>query len=397
MSDNNSKRNWLPLIVVLAVGLTLIAAVWLLQPRPSPEPEQEAPPPRVEVVPAQPRTLALPVHTQGTVAPRRQIELVSQVGGQIVEVAPNFAVGGAFTTGDWLLQVDPRDYQHALARAQARVRDAEMALASERGVARQAQREWRDLGNEDANALFLRKPQLAAAEANLEAAQAELAQAQLELERTRITAPFTGRVREKLVDLGQHIAPGTPVARIFDSTSVEIRLPLTDQQALLLDLPLPGAASPSLPAVTVSALIGGERHFWQGHISRTEAALDPQSRQFFALAEVQEPYNLTLHSAPLLVGTFVDAEIQGRPIEQVVELPRTTVFRRNLVYTLNDALSVQQKSVRILHRDEQRIWVQGDLAEGELVVLDRQNFLQPGVTVTIHAPEPDEGATGFTP
>ncbi|MDA7852444.1 hypothetical protein N9A71_02740, partial [Porticoccaceae bacterium] len=64
--------------------------------------------------------------------------------------------------------------------------------------------EWRDLGDSTANALFLRQPQLAAAEAALESARADLAKANLDLNRTSITTPFQGRIRQTFVDLGQY-------------------------------------------------------------------------------------------------------------------------------------------------------------------------------------------------
>jgi multidrug efflux pump subunit AcrA (membrane-fusion protein) len=115
LNPQASWRRALPALVVFGCGLLLIALVVLLKPRPEPRPEPEAPLPVVNVVHAQPRTVTLPVQTQGTVAPRRQIELVSQVAGRIVEVAPRFVSGGFFADGEWLVRIDPRDYELALA------------------------------------------------------------------------------------------------------------------------------------------------------------------------------------------------------------------------------------------------------------------------------------------
>src|SRR5690606_32250506 len=127
---------------ILVLGSAAVAALVLLKPTPEPRPAAEQPKPRGEVVYAQPQTQTLDVHTQGTIAPRRQIDLISQVSGPVVAVAPSFVNGGFFSAGDVLLQVDAREYEYTLTRAQARVAEAERILASERGAARQAEREW---------------------------------------------------------------------------------------------------------------------------------------------------------------------------------------------------------------------------------------------------------------
>ena len=223
---------------ILVVGLLVVALVVALRPTSEPLPAQEKLPAEVAVIAVDPRPQALSVRTQGTVAPRREIDLVAQVAGNIQAAAANFVDGGFFAGGEALVKIDDRDYQFALVRADARVKEAEQALATERGRARQAEREWRDLGNSEANALFLRKPQLAAAEAALASARAERDQARLDFARTSISVPFAGRVRETYVDLGQYVSPGTRIAKVYDTSVAEIRLPLTDRQAALVDLPL---------------------------------------------------------------------------------------------------------------------------------------------------------------
>src|SRR5690606_19307376 len=141
-----------------------------------------------------------------------------------------------FGAGEALLQLDPRDYETALDQAEAALADARNTLAQEQGQARQAKREWRDLGNEQANNLFLRKPQLAAAEARVGAAEAGVRQAQLNLERTAIRLPFAGRIVDINVNLGQYVSANTVVASVYDSAVMEVRLPLSTHEMQLLNL-----------------------------------------------------------------------------------------------------------------------------------------------------------------
>ncbi|MGM8229071.1 efflux RND transporter periplasmic adaptor subunit [Cellvibrio sp. ARAG 10.3] len=382
-----ARHRWqaIPLAVkLLVVGAVMIAALILLKPRPEPRPAVERPLPEVKVVFARPQTLALNVTAQGTVLPRRQIDVVSQVSGRITAVAPAFVDGGFFAADDWLVQIDERDYRYALIQADANVADAQRALTSERGLARQAQREWRDLGNADANDLFLRKPQIAAAEALLAAARAQRDQAQLNLERTRITAPFNGRINETFVDLGQFVTAGTRVASIYDAAIAEVRIALTDLQALLIDLPINN--HPAATPVTLTGTIAGETYHWQGQMTRTEASLDPQSRMYQVIVEIAEPFNRERHPVPLLMGMYVTAEISGRALDNIIRLPKTAVFRRDQVYTLNAEQQVQVKTVQVLRSDDQFVWIRGTIADGEAVVLERQGYLNPGITVAITKP-----------
>lgn len=373
-------------LAVLLVGGLAAAGLLTLKPAPRTMEVAEAPPPQVSVIRAEPQTQAMLVESQGTVEPRREIDLVAQVAGQVQRVNARFVSGGFFEKGETLLEIDPRDYELAVIRAEARVAEAAQLLATEKGRARQSQREWRDLGNEEANQLFLREPQLAAAEAQWEAAKADRDQAKLDLARTRVKAPFTGRVREAAADEGQYVSPGNRVARIYDTAVATIRLPLSDKQAGLVDLPLGfrGDAKNPGPAVLITGTIGGERYQWEGRIVRTDASIDVNSRLYYAVAEVEDPFTHREGQAqvPLVVGLFVNAQISGREIADVITVPRRALFKNNKVYTLDNEHRVRLKTVRVLTTDEDQAWIKGDLAEGEAIVVGGQSFLVPGMTVS---------------
>ncbi|MGI9283933.1 MAG: efflux RND transporter periplasmic adaptor subunit [Pseudomonadales bacterium] len=210
-----SKEKWLAPVLVLLIGAALSWFLLTGKPKPEARPIGEPVAQRVEVLRVKPGKHTLTVTTQGSVAPRREIDLVAQVAGTVQAVAGDFAAGGFADAGEMLVQIDRADYEIALMRAKAMLADAEQNLATVKGQARQAKREWRDVGNAEANALFLKKPQVASAQAQLAAAKADLRKAQLDLQRTQISAPFAGRIREKLVDIGQYVTPGLPVARVY--------------------------------------------------------------------------------------------------------------------------------------------------------------------------------------
>ena len=152
-------------LAALVLGIVFIAAIATLKP--APEKAKRPPPPllMVDVITAAPQHLRPQVLSQGTVAPKREIDLISQVSGKVIAVADDYGNGSFFRSGDQLIQIESDEYQFAVVRAKAQLAKALEQVALEKGRSRQAKREWRDLGDRTANALFLREPQLAAAEA----------------------------------------------------------------------------------------------------------------------------------------------------------------------------------------------------------------------------------------
>jgi multidrug efflux pump subunit AcrA (membrane-fusion protein) len=225
-------------LAVLAIGIVIVLFFKYGKPTPEQVDSVAVDAPTIDVLQIKPGPIVMTVHTQGTVKPWLEIDVLSQVRGEVKEVGASFAEGGFFSKGDSLVRVDELNYQTALLRARAKLADAKQALALEKGRALQAKREWRNLHDEDANALFLRKPQLQSAEAQVAAAKGDVASAKLDLEYTEIKLPFAGRGKSTHVNLGQFVSNGIKVASVFSTEKVEVRLPLSDNQISLLDLPI---------------------------------------------------------------------------------------------------------------------------------------------------------------
>ncbi|MEH6584454.1 MAG: efflux RND transporter periplasmic adaptor subunit [Halioglobus sp.] len=383
------RRNggWTLAVLVLGFGL----AYFLLVGKPAPEPQEQPPllPPTVDVVTVKPRMHAISVETQGTVRPLREINLVSQVSGRVESVSGRFAEGEFFAAGEELLRLEGTDYQFAIARAESQVAAAKQRVAEEKGRALQASREWRDLGSVQANDLFLRKPQLASAQAAMKAAEADLGAAMLDLERTSLKVPFNGRISEKYVDLGQYVAPGAAIAKVYDTDVAQVRLPLTDRQVALLDLPLNYEDGPARPdsgaAVVLHARFANQRWQWQGRIVRTDANIDVNSRVVYAVAEIKRPFARVQGSdrPPLAPGLFVSATISGRELSGVAVLPRSALRTDGTVMLVDSQQRASERAVHVLHSSADRAWVQG-LQAGERVIVRESSLTVVGMKVTVN-------------
>jgi len=375
----------LPIIVVGGAGLVAYM-MYLNRPPINTQPPVVSPS-GVRVQTVKFETLDLTVTSQGTVQPRTTSQLVPEVSGPITRVAPSFVVGGFFEAGEVLLEIDPYDYQQSVIAARFQLAQARLRLAQEEAEAEVARREWEELGRGNPGTLTLRQPQVEEARAAIALAEAALERATRDLERAEIKAPYAGRVQSKSVDIGQFISRGTPVARIYAVDSAEIRLPVADAELAHINVPLAyrGTEQQAGPRVTLSTDFAGRRHTWQSRIVRTESEIDPISRMVHLVAEVRDPYAPGDDPArpPLAAGMFVEAEIEGRTVTNVVVLPWVALRGDNRVLIVDDTSRLRYRQVEVLRSTPEEVLVRSGLAEGELVSISPLDTVTDGMTVRV--------------
>jgi RND family efflux transporter MFP subunit len=378
-------KKFLPFLII-AAAIVIAALLQLTRP----ETEQNAVQQLVVVVDAMTVSIqdaAISVASQGTVEPRTRTNLVSEVSGQVVSVSPAFVVGGFFRQGDVLVQLDDQDYRAAVSRAEASVAGAYSQLEQERGQADVAQREWDRMSVADqdrirAQDLYLRKPQLAEAVARLKSAEADLEQARTDLAKTAIIAPYDGLVSTKSTDIGQFVTTGAAIAETFAVDYAEVRLPIPETRIPYLDLPattrefVTGNVMDNAPEVDLVSTIGNRDYHWTGKLTRTEGVLDTRTRVLFSVVQVEDPYNLyntdtTWNREPLRIGTYVNANIRGRVLEDVVVLPRYTLQANNVVWTADREGRLRPKTVAVLTINGDDVYIAGGLENGDRVILTR--------------------------
>jgi RND family efflux transporter MFP subunit len=371
-------KKWLLPATVLVVAYGVATVIR----NAGPEIEVVTPEPQplvVRTIEAQPERVRLTVDSQGEVRAEYMIDFASEVQGSITSVAPAFVNGGYFKAGDVLVKIDATDYELARIRAEARVAEQLEALEIEKSEASLA-----------AEGLFpLREAQVASAKARVRSARADLAQAEADLKRTRITAPFDGRVLFTQVNLGQNITKGQMLGRLYSTDIAEIRLPLTDRQLRYLNLPF--GARPTDDAldtpVTLSATVGGRAAKWHGRLHRMEGAVDPDNRVWYAVARVEDPYGLhhPEQTTPLAVGLFVKAEIEGRSVDNVYRLPRSALRNDNNVLIADADNRLRRRAVNVLRTDFKSVLVSDGLEAGDRVCVSPVEAFIDGLLVEIVA------------
>jgi len=379
----------------MLAGATLVTALLYLN-RPQTEiAEPTYRPVTVDVAEVVKENLRITVQAQGTVTPLRQSSLVSEVQGRVVEVSPQFTVGGFVARDEMLLKIDPRDYEAALLQARASLASAESNLAQERGQADVARREWERLPagsqrSDQARDLYLRKPQLEQARAQLLAARADLETAQNNLAKTVIRAPYAALVSARHSDLGEFLTPGSPITDILSVSEAEVRLPIPKGRLDYLDLPGLGELGRHI-TIDLYTDTGAQVRHWQARLHRTEGLFDERSRVLYAVARIDDPYALENRGQqPLRFGTFVHAAIQGRSFENIVTLPRYILRPGNTVWIVDGSGYLRNRRLTLLNTTGDSIYITGGLDEGDLVSLTALHSSLESAKVTMRSRKPSD-------
>ena len=375
------KKALIPLVILAAA--VAVAAVFVANRRQLEPRQPEVPPTSVRVIEVEPGPVRLHVHAQGTVTPRTESALVPEVSGNVVWVSPNLVSGGYFESDEVLLRIDRRDYEAAVQRAIASLAraeaDDELAAAEYqravdlhgRGLFSQA-----DLDAADRSARV--------AAASLMDARLVLETAERDLNRTELRAPFSGLVRSEQVDVGQFVSRGNSIATIYATDYLEVRLPIADQELAYLNIPLGtrGEFAPGQsPNVELTAEFAGRTQVWAARLVRTEAEIDPGTRMVYAIARVDGADHRQQDMIAPPVGLFVQAEIDGLELDDVVVVPRSALRdgRYVLVVDSENRVNLQEVEVLRVYRDE--AFITGGLRAGDLVSISMLQTVVDGMRV----------------
>ncbi len=154
------------------------------------------------------------------------------------------------------------------------------------------------------------------AESRIAALRSGVALAVREKARTQISAPFAGRIEERMVEIGERVKPGDPLFTIVDLSRVEIPIALP---AGRYDEVLVGAtASLRLPERT--------KPLWTGTVARVAPQIQASQRTFFAYVVVEG----TPGQNPAPPGGHLIAEVEGRTHLGVIAIPRRAFLRERV-------------------------------------------------------------------
>ena len=382
--------------VIIFVAIFLFVIVQSLAPKPAKKPVIIKAP-LVNVMAIKREDITFKVKSQGSVFPRTQTSLISEVSGMVVEVSEKFKVGGYFKKGEQILSIDDITYQVALIQAQSRVDSAQASMIEENARTQQAEEEWRLTGKSlsEAPVLAIRKPQQKKAQADVLAAKADLMAAQIKLKRTKIVAPYDALLKSKMVDIGQYVSTGTQLAVTFAVDYAEIRLPIKQRDVAFLNLPRINKKAELVSSVDLSYQIAGVKHLWASRLTRYEGVVDSSSRVHYVIAQVDDPYSLESSSThnELHIGTFVNAVISGKVLNDLVVIPRGAIYGANSLYLVDKDNKLNIITINIQRTDANNVYTLDRFPADNRIVITKLSSPVPGMTLRINGETENDANT----
>lgn len=416
MIRNRKWLKWGAPVVVLGIAV-LIAGV--LQAT-KPQLEPRAPAERqwmVEVVDVVIADQRPELRAFGEVVAERDAEMRALVAGQVVEVGPAFNDGGVVRQGELLVRIDPFEYEARLDEAQANLAEAnallteyEAMLRSEQSTATQnqvqfdlAQREldrretlFREqivsekhvddgamAASERARAFTQAEENAAAYAARAERQLAVIKQAEVavkrarrDLDHTRLVAPFDGYLTGTSAAIGKRLTVNDRIARLLDLDRLEVRFHLSDGEFGRLAGGKPGENGMAGRDAYVLWRVGERDLVYPAMIDRIGGEIDAASGGIRAYASVASGAD----GVPLRPGAFVEVVLADQLLKGAVVLPESALHQGHTVYVENGG-RLEARAVKMLLRAGAEIFVRGDLATGERVVVTRFAEIGPGLMV----------------
>ncbi|MGB5990835.1 MAG: efflux RND transporter periplasmic adaptor subunit [Desulfobacterales bacterium] len=372
-------------LVILGAGIGAASYLKNSAPRTKKRPPVKLSP-IVLIQTVKPSSYQIIVTAMGTVIPAREVVLKSRVSGEIVEIHPEFTEGGFLKKDMRIIQIDPQDYELALARKRSTVTDAEYALKLELGHQAVAKREWELLNQGKAaldmeKELALRQPHLDKVRADLSAAEAELKVAMLDLERTHITLPFNAMVRSKSVDRGSQVTPQEPLAELVGTDAYRVQASLTVDRLEWIDVPVQTGDHGSK-----AQIIYGRGNECSGKVIRLLGDLAAEGRMARILVEVADPLGLNSSNqnrTPLLIGEYVRVKILGRKLDNVFQIPRTALKDNSSIWIVGENQTLEIREVRAVWRDADVVLLKDGLKPGERLIVSDLPAPVEGMTVRV--------------
>ena len=293
---------------------------------------------------------AIDVSGYAAVKPHYELTLVSGVSGMVESINEKFESGQVVKKGEILLTLENSDYLEVLASAEETLASAQVDLYEMQREALQANAEWKNSGmrGKPDSPLVLREPQLKAAKASVAAAEKAVASAQKNVDLTTVKAPFDAIIVERNVSLGGYIQGSSELATLYSTDYFEASLPLSKKD--LNKLPSTIDQQTTLSAVLTDV---DSNQSWTGVAKRLEQYINESNRQQSLIIAIDNPL---LNAKGLVPGTFVEINIQGKEIDNLWQLPSSSLSQRGEVWYLENN-TLANFSADIIGSDETYIYV----------------------------------------
>ena len=368
VTDRSRRRRMIVIAAAVAVILLVLVAGLIMMRGGSDKAAQQAAaggqvPTVTVVVPGQ-TAIGRTITASGPLGAKRDQPIgVAGSGGRVVRVLVD--AGNWVNAGQVLAIIDRsvQAQQAAQLAAQVEAARANAALAQsnyDRAIALQGR------GFVSKAEIDSKRAARDAANAQVRVAQAQLGATRAEIGRLNVTAPVSGLVLARNVEVGQIVGPGSgALFRLADRGQMEMRAQLGQQDLAQVHVGMPASVTP----------IGSDRSY-SGTIWQVAPVIDPQSR--LGDVRISVPYDATMRP-----GGFAEAKITAGTTTAPL-LPQSAVLSDdagNYVYIINAKNEVERRDIKIGTVNDDGVTIAEGISGNERVVLSAGPFLNPGQKV----------------
>lgn len=315
------------------------------------------------------------ITSHGELQPVEVTQLSAQVSGEVTSWHPNFVVGGIVKRGEVLFSVESDNYQAAVLQAEAQLASARAALIEEKARAEVAKRQAKKLPEKQVTDLYLRKPQLLSADAQVKSALAALKRAKRDLENCKVIAPYDALVIARDIGVGQFISAGAHVATLNNVEAGEIRIPIAGFDSAFLPKEYAG-----LPAQVIQRGISNTQR--EGIIDRDLGVIDSSTRMINMVVRVEDPYAIESDHDPMQFGSYVEVQFSGKELKHIYRLPQELVNNRQ-VWVVNSDNQLEPRVVNVLRAEKEFMLINQGLSDDDQIVLTVPEYPQTGLQVEV--------------
>jgi RND family efflux transporter MFP subunit len=412
-------RNAILAFLILAAGG---AAVWFIY-RTEPEAQQRGAMAEtamlVETTGVDYGTFRPTIRALGTVEAAQDITLSSRVSGYIVDVSNDFEPGSLVEEGDVLVELDRTDFQNRVSERHSALEEARANLEIEQGrqdVARSDLELINSAGirsssdgeatlSEQDRDLVLREPQRKAAQARVDAAETALRQARLELQRARVLAPYDAQVLSRQANVGSQVTAGDPLGRLVGTDAYWVIATLPQSRLRWLqfredthssdDADEGGDPGSGTHARVRDRTSWPEGTYREGELLRPIGALEQGTRLARVLVEVPDPLAREAANADaeqLLIGAFVQVELEAREVSDVARIPRDLIRNENTVWVMEDG-KLRIREVTIAVQDVEYAYISEGLTADDRIVATNLASVVEGAPLRVEGVEDSNGSS----
>ncbi|MEQ8421595.1 MAG: efflux RND transporter periplasmic adaptor subunit [Arenibacter algicola] len=386
---SNKKILWICLAILIA-GIAITTLIFSTEPEAKTEGASIETAMLVDVITIKVGSYEPTISATGTVQPVEDITLSPLVSGQIINRDPAFTPGGFVKKNQPLLQIDPSDYRNTLELRKSELLQSKTTLDTEMGRQQIAEQDLMLITNDslfkdnplsaDERQLILRQPQLNAVKATIVGAKASVDQAQLNLERTTIRAPFDAHILSQNVTAGSQVGPGDDLGRLVGTEYYWVTATVPVSKLQWLHFPENDKDRGS-EVLIKNSTAWPEEQYREGYLDKEIGALDGQTRLARVLVKVADPLakNTDLEGKPkLMIGTFVEVDIQANKLDNVVRLSRDYIRSNETVWVMKEG-KLEIREVDIVLTDNDYAYIRKGLEEGEQIVITDLSTVSNGI------------------